>query len=116
MNTGKRMLLAGLAALLLVLGVPGLVGAQLRWVVVNGALQNPMQLTALDRYACALIPNGSYWLDYDTGVWGYAGNPRPMGRIGERCNAHPGSYSGPSRPSLSERGMLYSSQPWGRGR
>ena len=116
MIQAKRLLLTGLAALLLLLGVPGLGGAQLRWVVVNGVLQNPAQLAALDRHACAIVPNGSYWLDYNTGVWGYAGNPRPMGRVGDMCNAYPGSYSGPSRPSLSERGMLYSSGTWGRGR
>jgi hypothetical protein len=112
MNMRKTVVLTGLAALLLILGVAGLVHAQARWVLVNGIPQNPMQLSVLDRYACTVIPNGSYWLDYNTGIWGYAGNPRPMGRIGERCN----QYSGSGRPSLSERGMLYSSGTWGRGR
>ena len=109
----KRMVLfAGLAALLLTLGVTGTVHAQGRWVVVNGALQSPMDLALLDRYACSVIPNGSYWLNYSTGIWGYAGNPRLMGYISAGC----GQSSGAGRPSLSERGMLYSSQPWGRGK
>lgn len=113
MDMKKTVLLTGLAAALFFIpGIPGLVDAQPRWVLVNGIPQNPIPLSTLDRYACTVIPNGSYWLDYNTGIWGYAGNPRPMGRIGDACN--PSSSSG--RPSLSERGMLYSSQPWGRGR
>ena len=113
MKMRKTVLLTGLAAALFFIpGVPGLVDAQPRWVLVNGVPQNPIQLSTLDRYACTVIPNGSYWLDYTTGIWGYAGSPRPMGRIGERCN----QSSSSGRPSLSERGMLYSSQPWGRGR
>ena len=95
----KPVLFAGLAALLLTLGVTGAVHAQGRWVVVNGALQSPMDLALLDRYACSVIPNGSYWLNYNTGIWGYAGNPRPMGYISAGC----GQSSGAGRPSLSER-------------
>jgi hypothetical protein len=113
MDMRKTVLFTGLAAALVFIpGVPGLVDAQPRWVLVNGIPQNPIQLSTLDRYACTVIPNGSYWLDYNTGIWGYAGNPRPMGRIGDRCD----QSSSSGRPSLSERGMLYSSQPWGRGR
>jgi hypothetical protein len=105
-------LVSGLAAMLLVLGLAGGAHAQMRWVIVNGVLQDPMQLALLDRYSCGLVPNGNYWLDYNTGVWGYAGNPRPAGHIADRC----GHSGGGGRPSLSERGMLYSTQPWGRGR
>ena len=84
MDMRKTVLLTGLAAALFFIpGVPGLVDAQPRWVLVNGIPQNPIQLSTLDRYACTVIPNGSYWLDYNTGIWGYAGNPRPMGRIGD---------------------------------
>jgi hypothetical protein len=108
----KTVLLAGLVALFLTLGVTAAVHAQGRWVVVNGALQSPMDLALLDRYACSVIPNGSYWLNYNTGVWGYAGDPRPMGYISAGC----GQSGSSGRPSLSERGMLYSSQPWGRGK
>lgn len=77
----KTVLVAGLAALLLTLSGTGVVQAQGRWVVVNGALQSPMDLALLDRYACTAIPNGSYWLNYCTGIWGYANDPRPMGYI-----------------------------------
>lgn len=108
----KTSLIAGLAALLLTMGLTGPVHAQGRWVVVNGALQSSRDLAVLDRYACRNVPNGYYWLNYNTGIWGYAGDPRPVGHISAAC----GSASGSGRPSLSERGMLYSSQPWGRGR
>ena len=108
----KTVLVAGVTALLLTCSGTGVVHAQGRWVVVNGALQSPMDLALLDRYACTVIPNGSYWLNYNTGVWGYANDPRPMGYISAGC----GQSSGSGRPSLSERGMLYSSQPWGRGK
>jgi len=109
MTLRKTMLLASLVALV---GVAGTVHAQPRWVVVNGVPQTPLQLSVLDGYACTVIPNGSYWLNYNSGIWGYAGDPRPVGHIRDRC----GQYGGSGRPSLSERGMLYSTQPWGRGR
>jgi hypothetical protein len=108
----KTLLVAGVVALLLTLGDTGAVNAQGRWVVVNGVLQSPLDLAVLDRHACNVIPNGSYWLNYSTGIWGYANDPRPMGYISAGC----GQSSGSGRPSLSERGMLYSSQPWGRGK
>jgi hypothetical protein len=103
---------AGLVTVLLVLGGACFTEAQQRWVVVNGALMNPYQLALLDRHACAAVPDGNYWLDVSTGRWGYARNPRTMGYIGAAC----GGGGGGGRPSLSERGMLYSSTPWGRGR
>jgi hypothetical protein len=112
MRMTRTLQLTGVAVLLLALGVTAPAHAQPRWVLVNGILQNPMQLAVLDRYACTAVPNGNYWLNYNTGIWGYAGDPRPMGHISDRC----GRYSGSNRPSLSERGMLYSTQPWGRGR
>jgi hypothetical protein len=40
-------------------------------------LQDPMQLAVLARYACTAIPNGNYWLNYNAGLWGYAGDSRP---------------------------------------
>jgi hypothetical protein len=109
----KTALIAGLVVIVLVmLGATGAVQAQRRWVVVNGALQSPMDLALLDRHACTAIPNGSYWLNYNTGIWGYADDPRPRGHISAGC----GQSGGSGQPSRAERGMLYSSQPWGRGR
>jgi len=79
-----------------------------RYVLVNGERMSIPQIQALERARCGPIPNGSYWLDYRTGIWGYAGNPRPQGHISDNCTS-PGR-----RPSLSERGMLFSPRDWTR--
>jgi hypothetical protein len=65
-------------------------------------------LATLDRYACQYVPNGYYWLNTQTGLWGYAGNPAPQGYISDGC------YQQTRRPSLSERRMLYSPYDWVR--
>jgi hypothetical protein len=69
-----------------------------RYVMVNGQLLNEAQIRGLEQLACAPIPSGSYWLQAN-GLWGYVGDPRPRGKVGEYCNRR--------RPSLSERGLLY---------
>jgi hypothetical protein len=94
------------AASFLVTSVPTAVHAQ-RFVVVNGRVMNQQALDSLDRAACQQVPNGYYWLDLSTGVWGYAGNPAPQGHISDGCRQA-------RRPSLSERGMLYSPYDWVR--
>ncbi len=73
-----------------------------RWVVVNGALLSDSQIALLEAVSCGPIPDGAYWLDTGTGVWGFADDPTPQGHIKDACaNAQ-------RRPSLSERGLLYS--------
>jgi hypothetical protein len=79
-----------------------------RYVLVNGERMSIPQIQALERARCGPIPNGNYWLDYRSGIWGYAGNPRPQGHIADNCRS-PGR-----RPSLSERGMLFSPGDWTR--
>ncbi|MGH7302481.1 MAG: hypothetical protein ACRELZ_04270 [Candidatus Rokuibacteriota bacterium] len=95
-----------LVASLLNLSVPAVAHAR-RFVVVNGRVMNSQALGSLDRAACQQVPNGYYWLDTSTGVWGYAGNPAPQGHISDGCRQA-------RRPSLSERGMLYSPHDWTR--
>jgi len=46
-----------------------------RYVVVNGALMNPTQLAFLDGMHGEYIPDGRYWLNLNTGEWGYEGGP-----------------------------------------
>ncbi len=106
MTTKKKiaMLIAGLLLTLIFSGVA--LGE--RWVVVNGFRLNPAQIQYLDSVACGLIPDGRYWLNLNTGIWGYAGNSRPMGHISDNCNRRQ------RRPSLSERGMLFSPHDWTR--
>lgn len=98
--TGFRpvsLLLGGLT----LFGLAGSAQAE-RYVVVNGQRQTQQQIFALERAHCGPFPNGHYWLNYRNGIWGYAGNPRPQGHIADNCRT-PGR-----RPSLSERGMLFS--------
>jgi len=74
--------------------------AQTRMVVVNGQRLNDAQVATLEQRACTRIPNGAYWLDLQTGAWGYANNPRVQGVFGQFCGSRePGS--------LSERRQLY---------
>ncbi|HSA80255.1 MAG TPA: hypothetical protein VLE23_05495 [Geminicoccaceae bacterium] len=73
-----------------------------RRVVVNGVRLSLAEIQYLEGVRCGPIPNGSYWLDTTSGLWGYANDPRPQGYIQDNC------YNPGRRPSLSERGMLFS--------
>ena len=73
-----------------------------RWVVVNGLRMSLDQIQLLEGISCRPIPDGNYWLDTGSGIWGYADDPRPQGHIKDGC------YSSQRRPSLSERGLLFS--------
>jgi len=53
-----------------------------RQVVVNGVLLDPAQLAELDALVGVPVQDGAYWLDVETGIWGYADDPTPRGRIG----------------------------------
>ena len=72
-----------------------------RYVVVNGLRLSETQIEFLERIHCGPIPNGRYWLNPYTGIWGYDGNPRPMGYISDNCG-NPGRHR-----SLSKRGLLF---------
>ncbi len=77
-----------------------------RYVIVNGQRMSNDEILVLERIRCGPIPNGSYWLDYDSGLWGYANDSYAQGYITDNC-VKPGR-----RPSLSERGMLFSPSDW----
>jgi hypothetical protein len=64
--------------------------------MVNAHFMNPAQIQLLDELACIAIPDGNYWLRND-GLWGYADDPTPRGRLGDYCR----------KPGLSQRRMLY---------
>lgn len=79
-----------------------------RYVVVNEQRLSIPEIQVLARLHCGPVPNGRYWINLRTGQWGYAGNPWPQGQVGDNCrNPQP-------RPSLSERGMLFSPSDWVR--
>lgn len=97
------------AALVAVTWCAGLAAAE-RFIVVNGKRLNPAEIRSLEQWTCTPVPNGRYWLNMQTGIWGYAGNPIPQGHISDRCGRQA------RRPSLSERGQLYSPGEILRGR
>ena len=70
-----------------------------RYVVVNGERVTDADLAYLDQISCSHVPDGHYWIDMRTGIWGYPGSAA-QGHIADNCNRH--------RPGLSERGLLYS--------
>ncbi|NND92267.1 MAG: hypothetical protein HKN42_15515 [Granulosicoccus sp.] len=82
------------------LAICGTAQAQ-RLVSINGTMLNAAQVHQLELMACTGIPDGNYWLDLNSGAWGYAGNALRMGYLGDACNQTR------RRPSLSERGQLY---------
>ncbi len=65
-----------------VLGNVNASDAQSRQVIVNGVLLDAKTLLYLDRAVGGLVPDGAYWLDVATGIWGYAGDMTPQGQIG----------------------------------
>lgn len=69
-----------------------------RYVVVNGQQMTLSQIEYMDQVNCIRVPNGAYWVDEQSGQWGYEGSGA-MGYVGDHCSRR--------RPSLSERGMLY---------
>jgi hypothetical protein len=75
----RVVLLAALAAL----STPVLAERQ---VWVNGKRMNYAEIAQLERLRCGPVPNGRYWLNLNTGIWGYGTDPRPQGHISDNCN------------------------------
>jgi hypothetical protein len=73
--------------------------AAARYVVVNGERLNTADIQYLDRISCSRVPDGRYWIDMRSGIWGYERGGM-QGHIADRCNTR--------RPGLSERRLLYS--------
>lgn len=57
-----------------------------RQVVVNGTHLGPTELAWLDALNGGLVPDGRYWLDLDSGAWGYEGGPT-AGVLGQEEDA-----------------------------
>jgi hypothetical protein len=98
-----------IAVVVLVCSLTGVASAQ-RHIVVNGQRLNAAEIRYLEQWTCTPIPNGAYWLNVHSGIWGYAGNPIPQGHISDSCRRQA------RRPSLSERGLLYAPGEILRGR
>lgn len=50
-------------------------------VVINGYLVQGNELAQLEYLVGGAIPPGRYWLDVNTGDWGYEGNPYVQGNV-----------------------------------
>ncbi len=77
--------------------------AQMRMVIVNGQMLMPQELALLDQLSGGYVPNGAYWLNMQTGVWGYAGDPTPRGQIGGGA-ANGGGGRAPNYSGALDRG------------
>lgn len=67
-----------------------MVAAQAQGVTVNGATSTILEALILVSWNCnQAIPPGDYWVQVDSGAWGYAGGPE-QGRM--RC--HPSNTAG----------------------
>ena len=75
-----------------------------RAVNVNGQWLNPQQIFEADQIAGFHLPNGYYWYDPTTCVWGVVGNTSPIGRA--PCGRGGGGVAG-------GRGQMYETAPGG---
>jgi hypothetical protein len=87
MSRATRLLIG---ALLFAGGVATEVAAQTRWVMVNGQRLTDPQIAHFDRIQCTRIPDGAYWLNTQSGAWGYAGDAQVQGHLGDLCRAGSG--------------------------
>ncbi len=94
------MLALGMA---LVASLPVLAQQMPRQVIVNGAVMNRAQLNLLDTLNCGSpVPDGRYWLNTQTGAWGYQGGGQE-GFIGQDCAASQGQGGAGDGKSECER-------------
>jgi hypothetical protein len=80
-SRGKWMLRACLI-MLCALPTAGSAQAYQREVYVNGQRLSSTELEQIDLQFGACLADGRYWLDADTGRWGYEGEPAPRGKVG----------------------------------
>lgn len=62
-----------------------------RNVVINGQLITGQELMLLDTLNGEFIPPGRYWLNLETGAWGYEGGPQ-QGVINEKDSTDNSSF------------------------
>ncbi|QLE57061.1 hypothetical protein [Nostoc sp. TCL26-01] len=77
----KKLILATVLSICSLIGPLSLTATAQGWVVINGELFQGQKLYNLERLLGYSIPSGRYWLDVNTGDWGYEGNPRVQGNI-----------------------------------
>ncbi|MGV2828111.1 hypothetical protein [Myxosarcina sp. GI1(2024)] len=50
-------------------------------VFINGELIQGQELQNFQTLVGYEVPSGRYWIDSDTGYWGYEGNPQIQGNV-----------------------------------
>jgi hypothetical protein len=86
LECARRHAVRTIASALVLAALLGTAQAQSRWVFINGQRMSDAQVLELARANCTSdIPNGSYWLNWSNGAWGYAGNPVVQGVLGDPC-------------------------------
>ena len=75
-----------------------------RHIHVNGNHLDDQEIVNLDQSLGYQVPNGFYWLNADTGEWGYEGNEEVLGSIyvgNSQGSSSQQQYNNSSRPSIS---------------
>ena len=75
-----------------------------RHIHINGTHLDEAQIVALDQAMGYGVPNGFYWLNQETGQWGYEGNEEVLGSIyvgNNQGGSSPQNNNGSNRPTIS---------------
>ena len=67
--------------LLLLMSMATVVYAQDRHIHINGEHLDDQNIAILDQTLGSITPDGFYWIDFNSGNWGYEGNQQVMGNI-----------------------------------
>ncbi|MGB5710286.1 MAG: hypothetical protein WBM44_05175 [Waterburya sp.] len=78
-------------------------------VFINGELIQGQELQNLQMLLDNQIPSGRYWLDSDTGNWGYEGNSQVQGNLYVPIDRNSNSYDNPNGGNSGGAGSYYSS-------
>jgi hypothetical protein len=84
----KRNILLITTFFFMTLAITSLASAN-RFVVVNGVLQHPNAVYEFEQL-CGPIADGFYWVNWNTGDWGYPGDWYPRGNLNDICSANGG--------------------------
>jgi hypothetical protein len=74
-----------------------------RVVIVNGQWMSPAQIDDLERAHCGSIPDGTYLLDFATGVWSGAGEAPERSNIADNCRRSHARSGGAASPGEGAR-------------
>jgi hypothetical protein len=92
-HNGLRKALAGGALAVCWLAGADAAAQARRQISINGVWQSPAQIQQAERAAGVRLPNGHYWYDASSGLWGQRGGP-PLGRIQGAQRGAGGRYAG----------------------